>query len=277
MESRQEFSSSNKANLTERVAYLLACILSTIWLALILNLGELLNGRVSFDSPRLNALTELCTWFIPWAVISAGLFFRPWWIKAISIILISAYAYISLLSVFQILNACETVIHNNDSRFELMESKPIDTRTTWYLYRVKPGALSSYRRLICTKTTISPGILWVHTLEYGRYYEKSSSPHPAQVVDGINFAPYMAQVQQHIKEHWHPSSFNKSKHTVVQFKIHRNGSISQLRISSSSGIPEMDQAALNAINQAAPFPPLPAGAPSDVDIEFTFDYNVFHK
>jgi hypothetical protein len=29
------------------------------------------------------------------------------------------------------------------------------------------------------------------------------------------------------------------------------------------------------VENAAPFRPLPAGAPEDVDIQFTFDYNVF--
>lgn len=33
---------------------------------------------------------------------------------------------------------------------------------------------------------------------------------------------------------------------------------------------------MTAMQNASPFAALPDGAPADVDIEFTFDYNVFH-
>ena len=36
-----------------------------------------------------------------------------------------------------------------------------------------------------------------------------------------------------------------------------------------------DRAALKAVEDSAPFRPLPEHAPPSVDIEFTFDYNVF--
>jgi TonB family protein len=52
--------------------------------------------------------------------------------------------------------------------------------------------------------------------------------------------------------------------------------MSNLRLANSSGVTAADEAALKAIETAAPFHPLPAGAPADVDIEFTFDYNVFN-
>jgi TonB family protein len=51
--------------------------------------------------------------------------------------------------------------------------------------------------------------------------------------------------------------------------------MSNLRLDHSSGLAIADQAALKAVENAAPFRPLPAGAQDDVDIQFTFDYNVF--
>jgi protein TonB len=44
----------------------------------------------------------------------------------------------------------------------------------------------------------------------------------------------------------------------VSFSILRNGSITDLEIESSSGDPSFDRAALESVQAAAPFPPLPA-------------------
>ncbi len=91
----------------------------------------------------------------------------------------------------------------------------------------------------------------------------------------IDFGPYMADLQRRIKRAWFPPKGNESKRVVVVFKVHSNGTMSNLRLVTSSGAAIADQAALKAVENAAPFRPLPDGAPSDVDIQFTFDYNVF--
>lgn len=91
----------------------------------------------------------------------------------------------------------------------------------------------------------------------------------------IDFGPYMADLQRRIKKHWFPPKGNESKRVVVVFKVHSGGELSQLRLDHSSGVAIADQAALKAVEDAAPFRPLPAGAPDAVDIQFTFDYNVF--
>lgn len=91
----------------------------------------------------------------------------------------------------------------------------------------------------------------------------------------VDFGPYMADLQRRIKKCWFPPRGNESKRVVVVFKVHTDGTLSDLRIDKGSGVPVADQAALKAVNDAAPFRPLPSGAPSDVDIQFTFDYNVF--
>lgn len=92
----------------------------------------------------------------------------------------------------------------------------------------------------------------------------------------VDFGPYMAELQRRIKRVWFPPKIARSKRVQVIFKVHRNGEMTNLRLANSSGLTAADEAALKAIEAAAPFHPLPAGAPSDVDIEFTFDYNVFN-
>ena len=91
----------------------------------------------------------------------------------------------------------------------------------------------------------------------------------------VDFGPYMADLQRRIKRAWFPPRGQESKRVKVIFKIHSDGSLEALRISGSSGLALADKAALDAVQNAAPFRQLPAGAPPVVDIEFTFDYNVF--
>jgi TonB family protein len=93
--------------------------------------------------------------------------------------------------------------------------------------------------------------------------------------DGVDFGPYMADLQRRIKQAWLPPKGGESKRVVVVFKIHRAGELSDLRLAQSCGWAKADQAALAAVEHAAPFRPLPKGAGSDVDIQFTFDYHVF--
>ena len=90
-----------------------------------------------------------------------------------------------------------------------------------------------------------------------------------------DFSAYMAELQRKIKRGWFPPRAPGSIKTQVVFKIHTNGELSDLRIKQSSGIAINDQAALKAVESSAPFKHLPANSPENVDIEFTFDYNVF--
>ncbi len=95
-------------------------------------------------------------------------------------------------------------------------------------------------------------------------------------VTPVDFGAYMTQLQARIKRSWFPPKIGRSKRVKVVFNISRDGQLSRLRLVNSSGLTASDQAALKAVEAAAPFMPLPKGAPADVDIEFTFDYNVFN-
>jgi TonB family protein len=92
----------------------------------------------------------------------------------------------------------------------------------------------------------------------------------------VDFSLYMANLQRLIKKHWFPPKDSASRTLRVTFKISREGRMSNLQLSRGTGIGIADTAGLDAVEAAAPFfKPLPAGAPEAVDIEFTFDYNVF--
>lgn len=91
-----------------------------------------------------------------------------------------------------------------------------------------------------------------------------------------DFGPYMRELQRRIKMNWDPPKGNESKRVVLLFKIARDGRLLSARVFKSSSVPSADKAALNAVELTAPFKPLPAGfRGSSIDIQFTFDYNVF--
>ena len=86
---------------------------------------------------------------------------------------------------------------------------------------------------------------------------------------------YMADLQVLLTSWWHPPKSVCSKNTVVLFKVHQNGQLSSLRIKTSSGTSDVDNAAVEAVRSSAPFPTLPPGSPENLDIEFAFAYNVY--
>jgi TonB family protein len=86
----------------------------------------------------------------------------------------------------------------------------------------------------------------------------------------------MKELQRRIKMNWDPPKGNESKRVVLLFKIAKDGRLLSCSVFKSSGLPNADNAALNAVKLAAPFRPLPPEYKGqNIDIQFTFDYNVF--
>ena len=105
------------------------------------------------------------------------------------------------------------------------------------------------------------------------------NPNGRPGIDAIrepDFGPYMRELQRRIKMNWDPPKGNESKRVVLMFKIAKDGRLLSCNVFKSSGLPNADKAAINAVQASAPFRPLPAEfkGPS-IDIQFTFDYNVF--
>lgn len=91
-----------------------------------------------------------------------------------------------------------------------------------------------------------------------------------------DFGPYMRNLQQRIKRNWEPPRGEESRRVVLLFGISKDGRLTSLRIHKSSGLESADKAAMEAVRLSAPFAPLPAEYKENtVDIQFTFDYNVF--
>lgn len=105
------------------------------------------------------------------------------------------------------------------------------------------------------------------------------NPNGRPGIDAIrepDFGPYMRDLQRRIKMNWNPPKGNESKRVVLLFKIAKDGRLLSCSVFKSSGLPSADKAAIDAVKLTAPFKPLPAEFKGQsIDIQFTFDYNVF--
>lgn len=116
--------------------------------------------------------------------------------------------------------------------------------------------------------------------DYGNRISKSETEigtyNNIDVVKEPDFGPYMRELQRRIKMNWDPPKGNESKRVVLLFKIAKDGRLLSCSVFKSSGISKADKAAISAVMATAPFRPLPSEFKgSSIDIQFTFDYNVF--
>ncbi len=76
-------------------------------------------------------------------------------------------------------------------------------------------------------------------------------------VSDFPYAWYIAAIHRKIKERWDAYALAGQQPAVV-FEIGREGDLRRITIDKSSGNPYYDQAAVRAVSEAHPFPPLPA-------------------
>lgn len=103
----------------------------------------------------------------------------------------------------------------------------------------------------------------------------SSTGSKSSAEDDFDISPYLASIWQRIKGNWHPPRGIESRSCTIKFKVRKNGSVEAIQVWKSSGSTQADEAAELAVKTAAPFPELPAEVHEDIDIKFSFDYNIF--
>jgi len=156
----------------------------------------------------------------------------------------------------RLLTKLSTLYENEGKKLEseALKSQVPNNATTF------PSPLEDYSAFLLIEAKRHPGITF---------------PQTSLNSNGPDFGPYMADLQLRIKRQWFPPKGCESKRVVAIFRVHRDGHISDLKLVTGSGVPEADDAALNAIQKASPFRALPTGASEAAGIQFTFDYNVF--
>jgi colicin import membrane protein len=100
---------------------------------------------------------------------------------------------------------------------------------------------------------------------------QGSGPMTLNVSD-FPFAWYLSRVQAKVTEKWVGKAL-PGQQPVAVFEISREGQVSRIAIEKSSGNSYYDQAAVRAITEANPFPPLPAEFPGQtlrVHLGFNF-------
>ena len=93
-------------------------------------------------------------------------------------------------------------------------------------------------------------------------------------VTDFPYAWYLRQVLQKVEERWQTQnrSNEPAQKPRIFVEIRRDGSIAPPRIEQGSGSSFYDRAALRAITEASPFPPLPAEwANPSLRVLFNFD------
>ncbi|MDR2676431.1 MAG: TonB family protein [Endomicrobium sp.] len=95
--------------------------------------------------------------------------------------------------------------------------------------------------------------------------------------DDQNFNHYLyykGQIIRKIEQQWRWVETCKKLRTLIYFKIHRDGSVSDILVKESSRDAEYDINALNTVRRAAPFPCLPenyTGQTLGVFFEFKYE------
>jgi TonB family protein len=95
---------------------------------------------------------------------------------------------------------------------------------------------------------------------------------------GQRYAWYVASMRARISANWLMATVSpnilSAPRTYLTFEILRDGTVSNVQITQSSGIPEVDRSALRAILASNPLPPLPADyGRSSVNVQFYFDFH----
>lgn len=93
---------------------------------------------------------------------------------------------------------------------------------------------------------------------------------------GFPLGEYAELIRERIEGNWFiPSNLRNSRgETTIIFYIEKDGHYSNARIVKSSGNNSLDVAALNAVLESNPFPPLPKGFPGvHVGAKYVFSYN----
>lgn len=93
---------------------------------------------------------------------------------------------------------------------------------------------------------------------------------------GVDFNPWLRRFIAQIKRNWFvpQAAMLQRGHVVIQFNVLRNGTIADLRIVQSSGIPPFDTAAFNSLKLSNPTIALPPEYPDDkAAFTVTFHYN----
>ena len=154
--------------------------------------------------------------------------------------------------------------------------------------KVLPPANTGLRRAIETSSRPVPGALGEALRNLERYIQNQTFNNPQGGLNdpgsaiqfdtrGIDFGPWVRRFIAQLYRNWiiPNAAMIDRGHVVLQFKVHRDGRITDLRVVKPSHNASFNRAAFNAIQSSSPLEPLPPDYPLPVIDPFTvtFFYN----
>jgi TonB family protein len=110
---------------------------------------------------------------------------------------------------------------------------------------------------------------------YAHHADASSSNNAS--IDAATYdqvmSTYYADCKYRIKNGWKPATRIGTLRIDTHFRIHKNGDITDIKITRTSGSTADDSTAVQAIKRANPLARLPLGCPDYVDVDFVFEIN----
>ena len=105
-------------------------------------------------------------------------------------------------------------------------------------------------------------------------YKDVLNPSQLNALKDIDLSDYFAEVKRRVKSNWNPSYGAEEYTTYLSFNIEKNGQITGLKVTQSSGSETVDRESLDAVQNSAPFAPLPPEFPLEA-LEVQFSFNIY--
>lgn len=108
-------------------------------------------------------------------------------------------------------------------------------------------------------------------------YESVLNPGQINALKDIDLGPYFDEVRRSVKSNWKRSYQVEEYTTFLTFDIQKNGQITGLRVTQSSGSEQVDRESLEAVQNSAPFAPLPPDFPLEsLGVRFSFNIYIYY-
>lgn len=126
--------------------------------------------------------------------------------------------------------------------------------------------------------SLKPGFLSGRAFQYE--YKKAKREATISIgTQSVKYASYLEHIKNKIENVWaYPAEAARTGQQgtlLILFSINKNGDLIRLKLIRSSGYPLLDRAALEAVRDASPFPPLPKRFNLDIlNIYATFEYDL---
>ena len=102
------------------------------------------------------------------------------------------------------------------------------------------------------------------------------NPGQINALRDVDMSAYFAEIKRRVKRNWNPSYSSQEQTTYLTFNVQKNGQITDLKITESSGSEKLDRESVAAVQNSAPFAPLPADFPLEkLEIEFSFNIYLY--